>query len=148
MTQCSLAKYNTINLIILIKRKRIFYNIKSYYWSFVFRINWNIYQNSMKILGITLWSKNGNSIRRTYNDTRHRSNVCCQLHVRIPKRVHQSCVQICFIFRRSGIFLFMYKSSSVEVVLLRIVTPSMSFCCLLCRRSFLQVSQFGTKINA
>ena len=73
-----------------------------------------------------------------YNDTRHRSNVCCQLHVRISKRVHQSYVQICFIFRRSGIFRFMYKSSSVEVVSLGVVTLSMSSCCLLLSFSFLQ----------
>ena len=73
-----------------------------------------------------------------YNDTRHRSNVCCQLYVRISKRVHQSYVQICFIFRRSGIFRFMYKSSSVEVVSLGVVTLSMSSCCLLLSFSFLQ----------
>ena len=73
-----------------------------------------------------------------YNETRHRNNVCCQSHVRISKRVHQSYVQICFIFRRSGIFRFMYKSSSVEVVSLRVLTLSMSSCCLLLSFTFLQ----------
>ena len=41
---------------------------------------------------------------KTCNINRLKSNVCCQLCVRIPQRVHQSCVQICFIFRRPGIF--------------------------------------------
>ena len=41
---------------------------------------------------------------KTCNSNRLKSNVCCQLCVRIPQRVHQSCVQICFIFRRPGIF--------------------------------------------
>ena len=146
MTFCSLAKCKNIHFnglnefntgISMIKIRKSF------------RCNFDISKCSKNDGNDFLIEENGNSIRRrTYNDTRHRSNVCCQLHVRIPKRVHQSCVQICFIFRRSGIFLFMYKSSSVEVVLLRIVTPSMSFCCLLCCRSFLQVTEFGVSINA